>query len=61
MQRHKVHTDTMFDQLMEAHINSKLDEEDEEPSSSEFLTMKNFGVRTGLHWPEGRVAKEISG
>lgn len=64
VQRHKVHTDTIFDQLMEAHINSKCEEgDDNDPSSSssQRLTLENFGARTGLNWPEGRVAKEVAG
>lgn len=28
---------------------------------SDLLTVKNFGSRTGLHWPEERVVKEIAG
>lgn len=60
-QRHKVHTDAMFDQLMEAHINWKRHRDDDDPSSPQLLTLKNFGAHTGLNWPEGRVAREIVG
>ena len=28
---------------------------------SDLLTVKNFGLRTGLHWPEDRVVEEIAG
>lgn len=61
VQRHKVYTDIVFDQLMEAHINSKLDKDGQDSSSPELLTVKNFGSRTGLNWTEGRVARGITG
>lgn len=63
-QRHKVHADTIFGQLMEAHINSKHEEGDivvSDRSSLHRLTLENFGASTGLNWPEARVAREIAG
>lgn len=61
--RNKVHTDAIFGQLMEAHINSKREKGDggDDPSSSQMLTLENFGARTGLNWPKDRVAREIVG
>ena len=76
MRRSVTYTDAVFQQLMEAHRNSTACLHAttggaaatttavggrRKAERSDLLTVKNFGSRTGLHWPEDRVAREIAG
>lgn len=75
MRRSVTYTDAIFQQLMEAHSNSTTCSHAttggaaataavggrKKAERSDLLTVKNFGSRTGLHWPEERVVREIAG